>query len=355
MSSSKWDLTRSTEKVRELEECLRCKSVSRVTILCHNNPDPDTIASAYAFDHLLAKKFGVHSFIRYGGVITRAENKAMVHRLKIKLLPLESIKDAPTDAIALIDGQPATGNNLILSKQVTPLIVIDHHPARRATQRSPFHDIRPLYGATSTIVTEYFVVLGLTPTRSVANALLYGLKADTGYLVRATCKADYKAFSFLSSLSDPRTLGWIEAPPLPQSYFNDYYRGLEGAVIYKDVAVSYIGSVHSEAIVPELADMLLRIEHVNWSLCIGLTGDMLVLSLRSCSRKHKAGVLLRKLVGRRGSAGGHREMAGGVILVSGMSGDEIKDLSHHVINKFLSLLGRKERPSAKLIGVSPRE
>jgi len=354
MSPSKWDLSRSAEKVHELEESLRSQSVSRVTIICHNNPDPDTIASAYAFDYLLAKKFGVRSFIRYGGVITRAENKAMVQRLRIKLLPLERIREAPSDTISLIDAQPGTGNNLILSKDVTPLIVIDHHPLRRATHRSLFHDVRPQYGSTATIVTEYLVVLGLKPARSVANALLYGLKADTSSLVRATCKADFKAFSFLSPLTNPRVLGWIEKPPLSKSYFEDYFKGLAGTVIYKDVAVSYIGLVQSEAIVPELADMLLRMDHVSRSLCIGLTGNMLVMSLRSKSRTQKAGVLLRKLVGKRGSAGGHREMAGGVMPVAGMSGDEIRNLGNQIISKFLSLIDRQKQPSEKLIHQSSR-
>ncbi len=349
MISSKWDLARSAEKVHELEECLRNQSASRITILCHNNPDPDTIASAYAFDYLLAKKFGVRSFIRYGGVITRAENKAMVKRLRIKLLPLERIKDAPADALALIDAQPGTGNNLILARDIVPLIVIDHHPSRRATQRSPFHDVRPLYGSTSTIITEYLVAAGLTPPRSIANALLYGLKTDTGSLVRASCKADFRAFSFLSPLTNPRVLGWIEKPPLPQSYFEDYCKGLASAVIYKDVAVSYIGAVESEAIVPELADVLLRIDHVSWSLCMGLVGKVLVLSLRSKSRKYKAGVMLRKLVGKAGSAGGHREMAGGVMPVAGMTDDEIKELGDHMIERFLSLIGRRGNRPDKLI------
>ncbi len=349
MSPSKWDLSHSAEKVCELENCLRSNSVSLLTILCHNNPDPDTIASAFAFRHLVAEQFGVRSFICYGGVITRAENKAMVQRLRIKLEPLEGIGDAPTKSIALIDAQPATGNNLMLSKDDIPLIVIDHHPSRRITHRARFHDVRPKYGSTSTIVTEYFVVLGVTPPRSVANALLYGLKADTGSLVRATCKADFKAFSFLSPLTNPRVLGWIEKPPLPQSYFEDYYKGLAGAVIYKDVAISYLDSVQSEAIVPELADMLLRIDNVTWSLCLALTGNVLVMSLRSTSKKQKAGLILRKLLGKRGSAGGHREMAGGIMSVAGMNNNEINELGNQIIFNFLSLVGRNKQTPEKLI------
>lgn len=352
MNPAKWDLDKSIEKIHELEECLRSQSVRRITILCHNNPDPDSIASAYAFDYLLEKKFGVRPFICYGGAITRAENKAMVKRLRIKLLPLDSTEKAPSKDFALIDAQPTSGNNLIVSKDIVPLIVIDHHPLRRVTQRSLFYDIRPQYGSTSTIVTEYLVASDLTPTRSVANALLYGLKTDTGSLVRASCKADFKAFAFLSPLTNPRVLAWIEAPPLPPTYFQDYCKGLANTVIYKDVAVSYVGKLESEAIVPELADMLLRIDHVSWSLCMGVVGNVLVMSLRSTSRKHKAGMILRKLVGKSGSAGGHREMAGGVIPVSDMADNEIRELGDHIISRFLYLINRKQQAPEKLIDQS---
>ena len=194
------DLCRSTEKLAEIGRVVKDAGPRRVLLLCHNNPDPDTIASAYGFSFLLNKKFNVRSVIGYGGVVTRAENKAMINRLRIKTSQLTRLDPSKYFGIAMIDAQPGTGNNLMHGKVERPLIVIDHHPLRKLTMKAYVHDIRPNYGATSTIVTEYIVAAGLIPSRSVANALLYGIKTDTNALGRGASKQDFNAFNFLSPL-----------------------------------------------------------------------------------------------------------------------------------------------------------
>ncbi len=90
--------------------------------------------------------------------------------------------------------------------------------------------MRPDYGATSTIITEYIVAAGLVPPRSVANALLYGIKTDTNALVRGASKSDFSAFKYLFPLTNPRMISRIEKPPLPLEYFQEYQRGLSSHV-----------------------------------------------------------------------------------------------------------------------------
>ncbi|MGO9566472.1 MAG: DHH family phosphoesterase [Desulfomonilaceae bacterium] len=343
----KWDVGRSACRLDELAALLEGAGRRRVLVLCHNNPDPDSIGSAYGFQFLLSKKFGVRSVIGYGGVVTRAENRAMIHRLRIKMTQLSRIDRSRYYGIALIDAQPGTGNNLIDSRAVPPLIVIDHHPLRKPSLKAEFHDIRPKYGATSTIITEYLSAAGLVPTRSLANALIYGIKADTNSLVRGASKVDFNAFNYLSPLTNPRVVGQIERPSLSSEYFEDYERGLARATVHRDIAISCLGKIHSEAIIPELADVLLRLEGVSWSLCIGERNDLLILSMRSTSRLHKAGAVIRRLVGKAGSAGGHKEMAGGQIPVAGMTEEEKGELSRKLISRFLKLLDRGSvRPRA---------
>lgn len=349
MPSPKWDLSFSQVKVEELFALLGVRPHIRPLILCHNNPDPDTIASAYALSYLLSKKLGIRSMIGYGGVVTRAENKAMIQRLKIKMMAFKKISPAKYDSIILIDAQPATGNNLMSTKDALPLAIIDHHPFRKLSQKAPFHDVRPSYGATSTIITEYILAADLKITQSVANALLYGLKTDTNSLIRGASKADYHAFNHLTPLTNPRVIGCIEKPELPVTYFNDYHRGLANILIYKDAAVSRLGKIRTESIVPELSDVMLRIEGVSWSLCIGEIDDQFVLSLRSKSRKLKAGIILVRLLGKRGSAGGHREMAGGVAPVNGLDESQKKILCDKLVNDFLKMIKRPCSSPRKLV------
>ncbi len=341
MNSPKMDVTKSVAKLEELASVLRGAGRRRILLLCHNNPDPDSIASAFGFSFLLSKRFGVRSVLGYGGVVTRAENKAMIHRLRIKLHQFSRIDHSKYFAIALMDAQPGTGNSLMGQRSEPPTIVIDHHPLRKLSLKADFHDVRPHWGATSTIITEYIVASELTPTRSVANALLYGLKTDTNSLGRGATKTDFQAFLYLSSYANPRVVGWIEKPPLSREYFEDYLKGLTNTVFFRDAAVSNLGKIRSSAMIPELADLLLRIQGVSWSLCIGEHKNLIILSLRSTSRKHRAGVVLRKVVGRAGSAGGHKEMAGGQIPLSGLTRTEKDDLPKNLISKFLKLIDRK--------------
>jgi nanoRNase/pAp phosphatase (c-di-AMP/oligoRNAs hydrolase) len=221
------------------------------------------------------------------------------------------------------------------------MIVIDHHPMRKSSLKALCYDIRPSYGATSTIVTEYIVAADLTPTRSLANALLYGIKADTSSLARGGDKADFNAFHYLSPMTNPRVLGWIEKPSLPLGYFADYHRGLSNAVLFRDVAISDVGKIASEAIIPELADLLLRTDGVCWSLCIGETNNLMILSLRTTSRTYRAGNVLRRILARSGSAGGHREMAGGQVPLTNMTDKEKRELAQTFIERFLKMIQRE--------------
>jgi len=349
MVPQRWDLSKSEAKLEQLAEVLKGAGKHPMLILCHNNPDPDSIGCAAGLNFLLKRKFGIRSVLGYGGAITRAENKAMVHRLRIHLRRFQRLRPSAYYGIALVDGQPGTGNTL-LSTDVPPLIVIDHHPLRKLSLKSPFSDVRKGYGATSTIVTEYLVASGLTPSRLVAAALLYGIKTDTASLVRGAQDVDFLAFNYLSGIANPRMLGWIEKPKLSEEYFADYHRGLSRTTIYRDVAISYLGKIHAESIVPELADQLLRVDGVTWSFCMGAVGDSMVLSMRSSSKKFRAGNVIRRLLSKHGFGGGHRELAGGYVPLNGMEEAEIADLANKFSERFLHLIGKEGCHGRPLVG-----
>ena len=49
-----------------------------VLILTHANPDPDGLASGAALANLLVRAWSIPSQLGYSGLVTRAENKAML-------------------------------------------------------------------------------------------------------------------------------------------------------------------------------------------------------------------------------------------------------------------------------------
>ena len=191
----------------------------KVLVATHTNPDPDSIASASALRHLFAS-WGINSVLVYGGIIGRAENKAMITKLRIPLRSIQTINPFNFTVAALVDCQPFSGNSP-LPRSIVPSIVIDHHPARKLSllREVSFMDIRPDYGSTSSIVTGYLLNEAVDINRRLATALYYGIMSDTRYLGRDAHAVDIKLSVHLYPKVLVKTLTQIEYPPLPREYF----------------------------------------------------------------------------------------------------------------------------------------
>lgn len=326
------------EKLLELENVL--KNCHGLLILTHDNPDPDAISSAEALRYILSKKFKIRSKIVYGGIVGRAENKAMVQLLKI---PTHSIADISIEKyrhFALIDTQPGTGNNS-LPRRIKPTIVIDHHPLRKTT-RADFIDVRSEYGATATILTEYLTASGLEIPSHLANSLFYGLSSETQNLGREASDADKNAYLKLFSYTNKRILSHIEHPKLSRDYFFNLSQALNNASTYRNVIVSRLGNISNPDHAPLIADLLLRLERMSWSLAIGQYVDKLIISVRTTRTKANAGRLVQRLVLPKGKAGGHDMVAGGKIDCPEMTQFEILQMEEDLIQKFIKLVTHQD-------------
>ncbi|MBN1830107.1 MAG: bifunctional oligoribonuclease/PAP phosphatase NrnA [Deltaproteobacteria bacterium] len=314
-----------------------------ILIMCHNNPDPDTIAAAFALKSIFLQAGKRKVTIGYGGIIGRAENRQFVRRLKIDLTHVREIDFRVYSVICLVDTQPHTGNNA-LPQNILPHIVIDHHPLRRESTKCPFFDVRPKYGSSSTILTEYLRELNFTVGRRLATALFYGLKTDTNELLRSTVKADLDAFTFLFPKTAPRTLAAIENPSIPKSYFLKFADAIDNSIQYQDAIVSQMGKLTTPDIVGEMADFLLRMEGIRWTLCLGEYQDDLYMSVRTSRRRRMAGMTALRIVHGLGTGGGHEKAAAGKIPLKGLSPERRQEISSIAIDRFLKIVGvnRKE-------------
>src|SRR5947207_1198116 len=92
-----------------------------LVILPHDNPDPDALARAAALKLLVSELAGKDAVIAQGGIVGRAENRAMLTYLNIDLRP---VGDLTFDGVhvALVDTQPGRTNNS-LPAGVTPAVV----------------------------------------------------------------------------------------------------------------------------------------------------------------------------------------------------------------------------------------
>ncbi len=59
-----------------------------LVILPHDNPDPDALASAAALKYMFASLARKEAQIALGGIVGRAENRAMLTYLNITLVPV---------------------------------------------------------------------------------------------------------------------------------------------------------------------------------------------------------------------------------------------------------------------------
>ena len=239
-----------------------------------------------------------------------------------------------------MDCQPHTGN-AALPKQINPLIVIDHHPIRKTTKVA-FADIRQDYGATATILSEYILASAMEITSQIATALCYGISSETQHLGRGATPNDAKIYSSLFATANKKILSQIENPKLPRVYFKTLNRALHQATVYKNTIVSNLGEMRMPDFVPIVADLLLKCERMSWSLCMGRYDNKILVSIRTTQKNGNAGVFLRKLIGKRGTAGGHGMLAGGQITCASMSDSTCDPIEKDLKMRFLKKLGYKE-------------
>ncbi|MBI3316279.1 MAG: bifunctional oligoribonuclease/PAP phosphatase NrnA [Candidatus Omnitrophica bacterium] len=323
---------------RKIEEAL--KGTRRLVVLTHDNPDPDSVSSAVTLSYIVKNRFKVPSVVRYGGIVGRAENRAMIRVLGLRVALLTDKDFKPGVNFAMVDTQPKTGNSSF-PKNRKPLIVIDHHPLRKTT-RVDFADVRTNYGATATILTEYLMESGLEVPSTLATALSYGISSETQDLGREAGEKDIQAYLALFPLSNKKILAQIEHPRLPRDYFVTLNRALHHSFVYKNAVATTLGEVQNPDFVPFIADFMLRCERISWSLCVGRFKERIVVSIRTTNTKGEAGNFLRRLIGKKGTAGGHGMIAGGQIPCPTMEHEHCTKVEEELIQGFLRKLGYKE-------------
>lgn len=331
-----------------LEKLGQIVSQKKSLILTHNNPDPDAIAAGWALCYLIRRKFKAHAELAYGGLITRAENRAMVRLLNIDIKPLDSVSLHDFQVFGLVDTQPRAGNNSFPA-YLKASIVIDHHGARKVSQEADLADIRLNYGSSATILTEYLLEAGLAIPKTMATALYLGLKTDTQNLGRHATDLDYKAALALYPKVQLKILSQVEYPDLPRDYFLDFDQGLHEAKIFGKVIFCDLGYPANTDMVALMADFFLRFAEVSWSFVIGTSDSRLIFSLRTKRANQNAGQMARRMVKGLGTAGGHGRTGGGQISIQDISPEKADKMRQSIQKRFLKYAGQENAQGERLL------
>ena len=305
----------SAAKVDEVLGIFRRRG--RILVLMQNNPDPDALASAAALRDLAYVRLKKRITIGYGGRCGRAENRAMMEELRIDAKRLTPSQLQNYKTVCLVDTQPLAGNNILIASR-HPEIVIDHHLlAKKKRWIAEFSDVRPDYGATSTILHEYLLAAGVELSPKLATALFYGIQSDTQDLGREASAADVRAYRDLFIVADKKKLARIHRAPVPIEYFTMLADSLATCVVAGTTVISYIPSCRNPDMLAEVADLLMRLKGMRAAVCYGVCDDRIYLSARAIDARGNTARRMKRVVSRLGTGGGHHAMAGGQIPLEG--------------------------------------
>jgi nanoRNase/pAp phosphatase (c-di-AMP/oligoRNAs hydrolase) len=278
------------------------------------NADPDAMASAMALKRLLWRQVSAAT-IAHVNTITRPDNLAMIRLLKLDLVPKKEVDQGQFTRYAILDSQPSHHEDF---QGINFDVIIDHHPDTGA--KAPFADVRPNYGATSTIMTQYLRAAKIKPSAKLATALFYGIKTDTMNFRRKTVIEDVNAFQFLFRHVNVHVAQSIEQAEMTLDFLQYYRIALEGVRVRKRRMHVHIGPVVNPDVCVSIADFFMKIHDIAWAIVSGTYQGRLIIIVRNDGIRKDAGKFLSKVFGELGPAGGHKAMARAEIPLKNLEG-----------------------------------
>lgn len=324
------------------------REATSVTFVSHVNPDPDSLGSMLGLAHLVETCLGKPTCLTRDGLISRAENRAMVDLLDIDLEPIEKHRWSRGEAVVMVDSQPNTGRHNLPAG--APLYgVIDHHDTPGDVDDVPFVDVRRSLGATCSLVTSYLMEKSVELPARLATGLLYGIETELSGYPREASSLDDSALLYVYPLADKDLLARIRNARLSHHYFETIIQALQSSFVYDRLIISWVNELPAPELAAEIVDFLIRFEEIDWAVCAGVWEDKLILSVRSVAKDARAGEVIKDVVGDMGRAGGHDRRAGGMIELPGTSEKAIAEVQSEFRRRLLRALHIDECRGRRLV------
>jgi nanoRNase/pAp phosphatase (c-di-AMP/oligoRNAs hydrolase) len=258
-------------------------------------------------------------------VIKRPDNIAMIRLLGVDIVPIKDVVQDRFSRFVLVDSQPDHHETF---KSFPADVIVDHHPDTGV--QASFVDIRPKYGATASIMTEYVRAAKIKPSKKLATGLFYAIKTDTDNFVRQTLIEDIRAFQFLYRHANLHLVNKIERSELRPDFLKYFEIAIANRRVRKGRMFAYLGPVVNPDVCVLVADFFMKVTTVNWSIVSGVWNKKLILIFRNDGLRKDAGKVAHQSFCAIGSAGGHKSMARAEIPLG-----ELKDVVDYTNNKKL--------------------
>jgi len=263
----------------------------------------------------MLKSVGLNPQIVYSGAISKPETVELIDNLNIRLIRLDSDANKnlvrAEDQIIVVDCQKDNSNVARLVGEY--IACIDHHPAL-VEHTYPFVDIRPDFGACSSMIYEYAAGVGYELSPTQAALLVYGIRIDTDDLSRRKYLLDIDIFSALYKIADMTILSSIGRNSIRPEDISTTIIAYDNLTIKNNVAYSFAGEDKPKESLAELADKLISLAGVSFVVVYSKCFNGYNFSVRSQTYLLNAGKIAKfAFSSAGGDGGGHKYMAGGLI------------------------------------------
>lgn len=295
----------------KLDDLVACLHSDRVYIQMHNYPDQDAFASALGLKRLLERR-NIKSCICYDGLVEKDDTLKMIELCGINSFMISQLDVKPDDDIILVDVQKDNSNITPLPGRVVGCI--DHHFSFQ-NQKYPFKDIRSKVGACASIIASYFLEENYEMSTTVATALLSGIRSDTRNMCRSVSELDLDMFSRIYMIANLDHIRYFDNNSLRRDDLKAFSEAIQNLEIVEGLGIAKVGNECSDAIMASVADFLLTLMEVQYSvLCCRKNGGVRISIRSEEDRVDASAMIINAFEGIEGAGGGgHADMAAGFI------------------------------------------
>ncbi len=287
----------------------------KITIQCHDNPDPDALASGLGLYRYFQSRGKEVSLIYSGrNRITKANMMLMILKLHIPVEYYPAEKGPVRGLLLTADCQFGQGN--VTRIEGDEIAVIDHHNGNPGLK---LQEINPGLGGCATLVwkmlrEESYDVIA---DRDLSTALYYGLMTDTGGFAEISHPLDKDMRDSLV-FNDAQIRLFVNSN-ISLEEMKITGKALAGYVNLREEGCGLLRADHCDPnILGIISDTAMQVKEFNVVIAYGEVSGGYKLSVRSCIREVMADEFVRYITAGVGSGGGHSFKAGGFIGADGL-------------------------------------
>lgn len=284
-----------------------------IFIQCHDNPDADSLASAYGLYLYFISK-DIPTRILYAGK-NKIQKPNLLMMIKEFKIPIDYFPSEIMSVNGLLLTVDCTyGENNVSRIKADAYASIDHHDVSFDMKMS---EIRPYLGSCSTLVWDMLKAdkFPIYENSKLSTALYYGLMTDTGNFTEELHPLDY-------DMKDSLHFDQTVITRLINSNISIKELEIAGLALIKHIYNDdhRYAIVHCAPCDPNIlgiiSDLVIQVDKIDTCLVYNDTDDGFKLSVRSCIKEVRANELVQYITEGIGSGGGHHDKAGGFILKS---------------------------------------